>query len=60
MDIEIIILSKGKSDKDKYHRCCLYVQSLKIIQINLPIKQNRLTDLENKLMTSEGKDVGEG
>ena len=60
MDIEIIILSKGKSDKDKCHRCCLYVQSLKIIQINLPIKQNRLTDLENKLMTSEGKDVEEG
>ena len=50
----------SQTEEGGYHRCCSYVQSIKIIQIDLPIKQNRLTDLENKLTTSKGERCGGG
>ena len=53
VDLEIITLSEvGQRQISHY----LYVQSKKVIQMKLFIKQNRLTDIENKLMvTKRGK-----
>ena len=49
MDLEIIILSewyKSEKDKSQYH---LYVESKKMIQMNL-WNRKELTDIEKKLM----------
>ena len=56
MDLEIIILSEvSQTEKDKYH---LYVESKKMIQMNLFTKQKWLTDIENTLMVTKGERVG--
>ena len=58
MGLEIIRLSEvsqTKTDTIPYH---LYVESKKMIQMNLQ-NRNRLTDTENKLMTTKGE-AGEG
>ena len=40
MDLEIITLNEvNKTEKDKYHMSYLYVESRKMIQINLSAKQ---------------------
>ena len=56
MDLEIIILSEvSQTEKDKYH---LYVESKKMIKMNLFTKQKWLTDIENTLMVTKGERVG--
>ena len=58
MDLEVIIPSeasqKGKINTLWYHQ---YVESK--IQMNTSRKQNRLTDIENRLVVA-GKEGGEG
>jgi len=53
MDLEIIIVSEASQTKSNiiYH---LYVDSKKMIRMDLFTKQNRLTDPENKLMVTKG------
>ena len=61
MDLKSIILSEVNSDRDKYHmtsfRC-----GIKKNYTNEQYLQNRkrLTDIENKLMVTEGGSVEEG
>ena len=43
------------SPEDQYHMISLICGLKKIIQTNLFIKQNRLTDIENKLWLPKGK-----
>jgi len=55
MNLEIIILNEA-SQTEKYILCGnTYVESKKIIQINLYANRNRLTDIENKIMDSKGE-----
>ena len=57
MDLDIIMLSGISYKKNKY---ITYMWNLKImIQMNLFKKRNRFTDIENKLMVTEGES-GEG
>ena len=57
VDLEIITLSEvGQRQISHY----LYVQSKKVIQMKLFIKQNRLTDIENKLMVTKREREVEG
>ena len=60
MDLEIIILSEG-SQRNKniiwYH---LYLESKKVIQMNLFVKQKQTPDLENKFMVTKGERQGGG
>ena len=60
MDLEIIILSEV-SQTETNTIYCLYVESKKIIQMNLQ-NRNSITDVENKLMVTggEGRWGGEG
>ena len=59
MNLEIIILNEA-SQTEKYILCGnTYVESKKIIQINLYANRNRLTDIENKIMDSK-REMGEG
>ena len=54
MELEIIVVSEvswRKTNTICYH---LHVESKKVMQKNLQ-NGNRLTDIENKLMTAEGK-----
>ena len=62
MDLEIIILSEVKSDRERqiwYHS---YVESnfFLMIYVNLFNKTSRLTDFENKLMVTKGETWVEG
>ena len=56
MGLEIVILSK--SDKDKYLLYSFYVESIKMIQMNVSTIKNRLTDLEQKLIVTKGGKSG--
>ena len=47
------------SKSDRYILYITYVQTKKIVQMNLFIKTNKLTDIGTKLMTIKGE-VGEG
>ena len=54
MNLEIIILrEESQTEKDKYHMIPLYVESKRIIQVNLFTKRNRLIDIENKHMVTK-------
>ena len=55
MDLEIITLGK-----DKYHVIITFMWNLIIIQKNLFIKQNRLTDFEIKLKVTKGETMERG
>ena len=55
MDLEIVILSEVRKTNIWYH---LYVQSKKMIEMNLFTKQKRLTDIENKLLVTKGNRGG--
>ena len=55
IDLGIIILSEVRKRKPNVIGYHLYVECKKIIQMNLFIKQNRLTGTENKLMVSKGE-----
>ena len=57
MDLKITIISRR--EKDKYHGSLIGGILKKMIQMNLFIKQNRLTDMENKLMVTKEEVVGE-
>ena len=57
MDLEIIILSEVSQTKTNIIWYHLYVESKKMIQMNLFTKQ-RLTDIENKLMVTKGERRG--
>ena len=63
MDLEIIMLSEvNQIEKDKYHMIFdhLYVESQKVIQMNLQ-NRNRLTDIQNRLVATKGGEwVGKG
>ena len=59
MDLEIIILSEVSQTKTNIIWHHLYVKSKKIIHMKLFIKQNRLIDIENKLVVTKGEG-GEG
>ena len=57
---EIIIIGEtSQIEGDKYHDITSYVESKKMMQMNLFTKQKQLTDLENKLRAPKGKG-GEG
>ena len=56
MDLEIIILSEV-SQTETNTIYCLYVESKKIIQMNLQ-NRNSITDVENKLMITKGEKWG--
>ena len=55
MDLEIVILSEVRKTNIWYR---LYVQSKKMIEMNLFTKQKRLTDIENKLLVTKGNRGG--
>ena len=59
VELEMIILSEiityGKTDTICYH---LYVESKKLIQMNLFINRSRLTAIENKFMITKGEREG--
>ena len=60
MDWEIIILSEvSQTEKDKY-KISLYMESKKMIKMNLLTNRNKLTDIENKLMVTKGERWGGG
>ena len=58
MDIEITILSKVRQRQILWYH--LYAESKKIMQINLFTRQNRVKDIENKLMVTKDEWVGDG
>ena len=56
MDLETVILSEvSQTNIIFYH---LYVESNKMILMNLLQSRNRLRDFENKLMDSKGERLG--
>ena len=62
INLEILILSEVRQKMNIiYH---LHMKSKRLIEINLFIKQSRLTDIENKLMVTkreqENAEQGEG
>ena len=59
MDLEIIILSEVGQRKTNIIRYHLYVESKKMIQMNLQ-NRNRLTDVVNKLVVTKGERWGQG
>ena len=57
MQLEISILSKGRQEeKDQYRMISLTCGIC--TQINLPTKQNRITDMENRLVVARGDGFG--
>ena len=60
MDLEIIILSEGSQRKKNIIWYHLYVESKKVIQMNLFVKQKQTPDLENKFMVTKGERQGGG
>ena len=56
MDLEIVILSEVSQTKTNIIVCHLYVESNKMILMNLLQSRNR--DFENKLMDSKGERLG--
>ena len=60
MDLEIIILTEESQRKTNIIWYHLYVESKKVIQMNLFVKQKQTPDLENKLMVTKRKGRGEG
>ena len=52
--LRIIILSEERQIKTNIIWYHLYVESKKMMQMNLITKQDRLTDIENKLMVTKG------
>ena len=58
MDLEIIILSEVSQRKKGKHHVSLYVESKKMIKMNLLQNRNRLTDFENKFVVTKGDRLG--
>ena len=60
-DLEIVILNEiSQTEKEKYRMISLISRILKkMIKMNLQ-NRNRLTDLENKLTVTGGKNGGKG
>ena len=56
--LEIITLGEVNQITTNIIGCHLYVESLKIIQMNLFTNRNRLRNLENKLTVSKGERCG--
>ena len=59
MDLETSILSEVTRRKVTIIWYCLYVESKKMVQMNLFTKK-RVTHVENKLMATRGEGRGEG
>ena len=58
MDLEIIILNEVSQTKTNMIGHHLYVESKKMIQINLYPNRNKPTDIENKLLILKGERWG--
>ena len=58
MDLEIVTVSEVSQTKTNIIVCHLYVESNKMILMNLLQSRNRLRDFENKLMDSKGERLG--
>ena len=58
MDLEIIIISEASQRQISYD--ITYMWNLKMIQMNLFTKRNRLTDLEKELLVISRKGHGGG
>ena len=58
MDLEIITLSEvGQTEEDRYYMISLICGSENTTQINTSMKQNRLTDIENKPVVAREEGV---
>ena len=61
MDLEIIIPSEfSQKGKDKYHMISLICGIENMTQMNLFMKRNRITEIENRLVAAKGEGAGRG
>ena len=59
MDLETVIQSEiSQKEKSKSHILNIYGESRKMVQINLFVNRNRLTDVENKYTDIKGEGGG--